>query len=93
MLCVHSPLSLGIVGFQQSHQHAEEETRSMLTLSIFLRCILFLMRSNMRPNADQKNMMMMKIIIGIAISQNRRSVCLLTDHMNSKFIPCASIAG
>ena len=59
----------------------------MLTLSIFLCCILFLRRLNIRPNSAQKNTVTMTTIIGIAISQNRISDRPWTDHIKSKFIP------
>ena len=59
----------------------------MLTLSIFLCCILFLMRWAIRPKSLQKNMVIVMAIIGSAISQNRISDRPWTDHMKSKFIP------
>lgn len=69
------------------------ETGPVLTLSIFLFWILFLRRWAMRPRSVQKNKMIVTLIIGSAISQNRRSEWFWTDGMTLKFIPCTSIVG
>lgn len=65
----------------------------MLTLSIFLFCIIFFRRLAIRPKSVQKNKMIITVIIGIAISQKKRSEWFWTDGITLKFIPWTNVAG